>query len=189
MNVGLISVRYATALLQFATKMQAEKEVYEQAKFIIKVFSKTSNLSNALENPLVPKYKKRELLLYATGLTDVEEKSYDIFNRFINLLLHNHRESYMLNIMYEYSEQYCLSQNIHRGELITAIEIDEETAQSLINSIENKINGRLELIKKVDSEILGGFILQVDYYRWDASLKGQLNRIKKQYIERNRRII
>ncbi len=54
---------------------------------------------------------------------------------------------------------------------------------------EHKIEGTLDLEKIVDPDILGGFILEVDFVRWDASLSGQLNSIKKQYIERNRRIV
>jgi F-type H+-transporting ATPase subunit delta len=51
------------------------------------------------------------------------------------------------------------------------------------------MKGTLELEKIVDPEILGGFILELDFVRWNASLSNQLNRIKNQYIERNRRIV
>jgi len=32
-------------------------------------------------------------------------------------------------------------------------------------------------------------MLEVDDVRWDASIAGQLTRIKNEYIERNRRIV
>ena len=105
------------------------------------------------------------------------------------MLLLNNREDCLQSIMLEYQEQYRKSKNILRGKLITAVEIDKPTTQSLIASIEGKVKGNLELEKIIDPKILGGFILEVDFYRWDASLMGQLNRIKKQYIERNRRIV
>ena len=184
MNKGLISVRYATALLQFAQNENVEDEVYEKAKFISSVFLKVSSLHTALNNPMISKSKKREVILTAAG----ERKSI-AFEKNIDMLLLNNREDCLQSIMLEYQEQYRKSKNILRGKLITAIEIDEPTTQSLIASIEGKVKGNLELEKTVDPKILGGFILEVDFFRWDASLMGQLNRIKKQYIERNRRIV
>ena len=59
----------------------------------------------------------------------------------------------------------------------------------LKKSVEHKVEGELELEKIVDPSILGGFILELDFIRWDASLIRQLNSIKQQYIERNRRIV
>ena len=184
MNVGLISVRYATALLQFAQNKNVASEIYEQAKFLTDVFFNVKDLHVALENPMIPKTKKKEIILTAFG-----EKTTDAIDRFINLLLENNRESHLQYIMLEYQEQYLTSKGILRGKLTTAVEIDDITTQHLIESLEKKVKGKLELKKIIDPKILGGFILQIDYNRWDASLSGQLNRIKKQYIERNRRIV
>lgn len=184
MNIGLISVRYATALFQFAQNENVESEVYEQAKFITDVFFQVKKLHTTLENPLIHKTKKKEIILTAFG-----EKASDAIERLIDLLLRNNRESFLQYIMLEYQEQYRLSKNVYQGKLITAVEIDDITTKNLVESLEKKVKGKLELKKTIDPSILGGFILQVDYNRWDASLSGQLNRIKKQYIERNRRIV
>ncbi len=184
MNIGLISVRYAKALLQFAQKENVEDQVYEQSKFLIDVFGNIKNLRAALNNPLTPKSKKRDIILTACG-DDVT----DAFKRFISLLLKNDRESNLLYIMLQYQELYRKSKNILYGKLITAVEIDDATKDQLIKSIELKAKGKLELEKIVDPSILGGFILDLDFVRWNASLSRQLNDIKKQYIERNRRII
>lgn len=184
MNKGLIAIRYATALLQYAQNENVDDEIYEQAKFLSSVFLKVNRLNTVLSNPMISKSKKREVILTAAG-----KKTSDAFEKNIDMLLTNNREDCLQSIMLEYQEQYRKSKNILRGKLITAIEIDEPTTQSLIASIEGKVKGNLELEKTVDPKILGGFILEVDFFRWDASLMGQLNRIKKQYIERNRRIV
>lgn len=184
MNKGLISVRYATALLQFAKDENVAEEVYEQSKFLTSVFSQLKNLPITLSNPMIPKAAKRRLLLTASG-----ELTSDVFEKMIDLLLKNDREDCLQSIMLEYQEQYRKSKNILHGKLITAVEIDDATTKLLIASIEHKIEGTLDLEKIVNPKILGGFILEVDFVRWDASLSGQLNSIKKQYIERNRRIV
>lgn len=184
MNKGLVSVRYARALLQFAENKNMEDEIYEQAKFLTTVFSNIKNLYTALHNPLISKSKKKSIILTASG-----ENITDVFKRFIDLLLENNREDCLQSIMLQYQELYRASKNILHGKLITAVEIDEATRKNLISSIEQKMKGTLELEKIVDPKILGGFILELDFVRWNASLSNQLNRIKNQYIERNRRIV
>ena len=184
MNKGLISVRYATALLQFAQEKNVGEEVYEQSKFLTSVFSQINNLPTTLNNPMIPKAEKRKLILTASG-----EMTSDVFKKLIDLLLKNDREDCLQSIMLKYQEQYRKSKNILHGKLITAVEIDDKTTKLLIASIEHKIEESLELEKIVKPEILGGFILEVDFVRWDASLSGQLNSIKRQYIDRNRRIV
>lgn len=184
MNTGLVATRYATAFLEYVIEMNMAKEAYEKSKLITAVFAEVTNLNDTLANPLVSKEKKRDLILTASG----GEWS-EVFESVVGLLLRNNRESYLQSIMLEFQELYCRSLNVYRGKLTTAIEIDKSTIRTLMESIEGKLDGRLELTQIVDPEILGGFILEVDYNRWDASLRGQLNRIKKQYIDRNRRIV
>ena len=64
------------------------------------------------------------------------------------------------------------------------------------HTIENPMVSRTEKIKllhnataKVDPDIIGGGILEIGYWRIDASIAGQLKRVKKQFIEKNRRIV
>ena len=184
MNIGLISARYAKALLGFAEDKHVEDEIYEQAKFLLSVFSKIKNLYTALHNPLISKAKKRDIILTASGGSVT-----DAFKKFIDLLLENDREDLIQNIMLQYQELYREDKKILHGKLITAVEIDDVTKSNLIKSIEQKVEGKLEIEEIIDPNILGGFILELDFLRWNASLRNQLNRIKNQYIERNRRIV
>ena len=184
MNIGLISVRYARALLKFAENNNVETEIYEQAKFLQNIFANTKALHTALDNPLIPKAKKRQFIITASG-----EGISDVFIKFIDLLLENNRQDCLQSIMLQYQQLYNESKDILRGKLITAVEIDDTTMSHLKNSVEHKVEGELELEKIVDPSILGGFILELDFIRWDASLIRQLNSIKQQYIERNRRIV
>ena len=184
MDKGLIAIRYAKALLKFAETNNKEKKIYELAQFIQAVFIETPGLHAALENPLIPKERKRKFIISACG-----EHISDLFIKFINLFLENNRQDCLQRIMLQYQDVYNLSKSILRGKLITAVEIDNATAAHLIQAIEHKIEGKIELEKITDPAILGGFILDLDSTRWDASLKRQLNDIKHQYIQRNKRIV
>ena len=46
--------------------------------------------------------------------------------------------------------------------------------------VESKTNGTVEFETEVNPEIIGGFILEYDSYRMDASVKSKLNSILTQ---------
>lgn len=184
MDSGLVASRYATAFLEYVLEKDMGEEAYEKAKLVSAVFTEVKELQDILDNPLVPKEKKRQLILTASGGDDSPA-----FQNVVGLLLRNNRENYLHSIMLMFQELYYTSQNVYKAKLITAVEVDEPTIKNLTTTLESKLDRGLDLEKIVDPDILGGFILEIDYNRWDASLRGQLNKIKRQYIEKNRRIV
>lgn len=184
MNTGLISVRYATALLEFAKETNSVEAVYGEVKLLTLMFSKMGELRLVLENPVMPVAEKRKLILNAAG-----GKTSKTFEEFTELLLNNKREVQVQNIMLKFIDLYRAQKNIRYGKLTTALDVDAATEKRLISLVTDQVGGTLELEKVVDPEILGGFKLEVDNVRWDASISSQLKRIKNEYIERNRRIV
>ena len=66
----------------------------------------------------------------------------------------------------------------------------EETQERLKRIILHFYRGRtVEFETKVDPAIIGGGILGMGYWRVDASVAGQLKKVKQQFIEKNRRIV
>jgi len=177
MNTGMISQRYATALLSFATASKQEKTVYEKAQQFATNFAEELRLHKALENPVVAVAIKKELILAASG-----KKANPVFERFVELVFEKNRESYFQNIMLKYIDLYRENQNIYSGKLITAITIDAITEKKLISVIESQKQGKFEVHKSVNPDLIGGFILEVNNTRWDASLKRQLQTIKNEIV-------
>ena len=105
------------------------------------------------------------------------------------MLLKNKREAQIQNIMLKYIDFYREQKNIRYGKLTTAVEVDQAAENRLMKLVADRFGGTLELEKVVDPEILGGFKLEVDNMRWDASIAGQLQNIRNEYIERNRKIV
>ena len=57
----------------------------------------------------------------------------------------------------------------------------KEEIKSFKNRIQKLVGDNLELEPVVDPDIIGGFVLQLDDYRWDASVSGELTRIKSHF--------
>jgi len=61
--------------------------------------------------------------------------------------------------------------------LITAVAVSPETEQKMKRMVESKTHGSVEFNTEVDPNIIGGFILEYDTYRMDASVKTKLHQV------------
>ena len=184
MNTGLIPVRYAKALLDFADVKELQDRVYTEAKAIIKSYFQFGELRTVLDNPVLAKTEKRKIILLAAG-----GKVSTSFEKFLDLVLDNNRENHLLSIALKYIDLFRKQKNIHYGKLTTASPINAVTEKKLMAMVENTTGGTIEMEKVIDPDIIGGFLFEVDFVRWDASISGQLRRIKQEYIEKNNKIV
>lgn len=186
MDIGIISSRYARALLEFACGRGAEATVYEQTELFLKRYAQIPGIRQTVENPMVGTEEKIKLLRNATaGDATCEE-----LTRFFALLLENKREKMMVFILHSYLYLYRKKKRIRQGLLVTATPLPEETLERLKRIILHFYRGRsVEFETKVDPAIIGGGILGMGYWRVDASVAGQLKKVKQQFIEKNRRIV
>jgi len=184
MNTGLIPVRYATALLDFANASEEQNRVYNEAKAIAKSYFQFSELRSVLDNPVLSKADKRKIVILAAGGSVSKP-----FEKFLDLLLDNNREVHLLSVALKYVDLYRKQKNIHYGKLTTAAPVTADVEERLMKMVENTTGGSIEMEKIIDPEILGGFMFEVDFVRWDASISGQLRRIKNDYIERNKKTV
>ena len=66
------------------------------------------------------------------------------------------------------------------GSLTVPVEINSKTFERLTKVIEKNTRQKVQFSVKVDPEIQGGFIVEYDTYRLDASLRTQLNQLRRQ---------
>ena len=175
MDIGVISVRYARALLKSATEAKIEDAVYAEMQTLAKSYVEVPQLRFTIDNPMLSKDKKEPLLLTAVG-----EKPSDLTKTFIKLVLKEDRERVMQFIANSYVTLYRQQKNVIRGRLITAAAVSPATEQKMRQMVEGKTNGTVEFESEVDPDIIGGFILEYDTYRMDASVKTKLNSILTQ---------
>ena len=172
MDIGVISVRYARALLKSATDAKIEADVYKEMQTMAKTYTEVPQLRQTIDNPMLSKDTKQQLLLTAVG-----EKPCELTKAFISLVLKEDRENVMQFIVNSYVTLYRQQKNVIRGRLITAAAVSPATEQKMRQMVESKTNGTVEFETEVNPDIIGGFILEYDTYRMDASVKSKLNSI------------
>ena len=176
MDIGIISVRYARALLKSAVDAKLDEQVYREMQLLAKSFAEVPQLRHTIDNPMLAKEKKESLLLTAIGGDGASKLS----KAFVELVLREDRENLMLFMANSYVTLYRQQKNIIRGKLTTAVAVAPETEQKMRQMVESKTKGTVEFETEVNPDIIGGFILEYDTYRMDASVKSKLNNILTQ---------
>ena len=172
MDIGIISVRYARALLKRALEQKEEEKVYTDMQTLADCYISVPQLKATICNPMMAKDKKQQLLLTACG----DNKS-QLSEAFVKLVLNEDREDILQFMANAYITLYRQHNNVIRGRLITATVVSDDTVSKMKTMVENRTNGTVEFQTEVNPEIIGGFILDYDTYRMDASVKTKLQTI------------
>ena len=172
MDLGVISVRYARALLKSATELKLEDQVYKEMQTLSRRFLEVPELRFTIDNPMLSKDKKLKLIVTACG-----ENVGELTKKFVALVLKEDREKTLQFMAASYITLYRKQKNIIRGSLTTAAPVSKDTEDRMRRMVESKTKGTVEFKTEVDPNIIGGFILEYDTYRMDASVKSKLNNI------------
>ena len=178
MDIGVISMRYARALLKSTTDQKLEDAVYQEMMTVAKSYLDVPALRHTIDNPMLSKDQKEALLIVAAG-----EKPCQLTKAFIALVLKEDRENVMQFMANSYITLYRKQKNVIRGKLITAARVSAQTEQKMRQMVESKTNGTVEFETEVNPDIIGGFILEYDTFRMDASVKSKLNNILNTLIK------
>ncbi len=172
MDLGVISVRYARALLKSAAELKCEEKVCRDMMCLGRSYLEVPQLRVAIANPMLQAEKKKLLLITAAGVEPIE-----LTRRFLDLVLKEGREKALQFMAASYVTLYRKQKNITSGRLITATAVTPEIEDRMRRMVESKTRGTVEFNTEIDPDIIGGFILEYDTYRMDASVKTGLRKI------------
>lgn len=184
MNSGVIASRYAKALLKFVDESEAGDKVYSQVCVLGLRLLEVRQLRDFVENHgEISLDRKLELLKSALG----EDPAVELVD-FIRLVTARRRMEYFSRMLYSFITLYRTSHNIKVGRVITAAPVDglKERLEAMFHQ---RTGAEIQIHEKVNPEILGGFVFEMDGYMLDASVENQFRKIRRQLIEKNNRIV
>lgn len=175
MDNGKISVRYARALLNLAHQEQCEKEVYDGMMRLSNNYDLAiAQFDEILTNPIIATNEKVSLLKSAVG-----DPLHPCLSRFIEFVAEQKRESSIYRIALKFQEMYRESKDILLTHVTTASELPDQTLRKLKGFVEQNFDCQAEMHITIDPSLIGGFILDIENDRMDASVAGQLEALKK----------
>ncbi len=139
-----------------------------------------------LRSPLIQVDKKKQILhaLFKGKMEDLVMEAFTLITR-------KNRSSVLSTIGDEYIRLYRRLNNIIEVQLITAAPVSSETRAALLVKVQELLNleaGRLNqqnpsvsLVEKVDTSLIGGFVLKAGDLLYDESFSESLRRLSQQF--------
>ena len=158
MNTGIISSRYARALLRLVDETGNGEAVYGQ---VVQILKNPDSMPPKLEPEL---------------------------SRLVTVLVHNKRLDYVKFVLHRFTVLYNASRGRRLVTLQTAVPAPE-LQKRIKDLLQERFGGEIVLDAEVDPDIIGGFKLTIDDKLLDASVSHQLDEIRRQLMEKNKRIV
>jgi len=114
------------------------------------------------------------------GLERMLDGADDWLLSFLSLLIENHRMPVIFRVRREYDRLWDQENRLLPVVLTSAVELDEETTNSLSRSIGERTGRTVTLTRRVEPDILGGIVLQVGNSILDASIRNRLEQLRTQ---------
>ena len=180
MNEGLIPGRYAKALYKVADERNCAERMYELMHTLSRQLILCSDIQSVISNPFVSDSDKTQLIITAAGATDSDTT----FRDFLKLLETKHRIGFLSHIALAYETIYRKQNDIHRVEVVSAAPLDKTVEDRIKALVQKQLKGaKMEYESVIDPSIIGGFIINIDNERLDASLDTQLKEIRQNLIK------
>jgi F-type H+-transporting ATPase subunit delta len=179
MGHSKVAYRYAKALFDLALETGKVDQVHADLNTIQQANHK--ELSTLLGSPVIGSDKKTSIFeaVFAQHVQPITVS-------FFKLIFYKGRAVAIKDIIEAYFDKYRLHKGIKVVEMTTAVAVSDEVRQSIVKELQNNkmLAGKsIELKEKVDPSIIGGLVMQVDDKLFDASIKHDLQFIKKQFIK------
>lgn len=173
MKGTIVASRYAKSIFELALENNSSDKIQNDMVLIADTFENSKELLNLVKNPIIHASKKSEIFKSIFN-GKIEAMSL----AFIELIIKNSREVILPQITISYQELYKKHNNIVDVIIISAIPLTSEVKNKILSKLKIKYQGTLEIIEKIDTSILGGFIVKIDGKQIDASVSSQLTNLK-----------
>jgi len=150
--------------------------VHEQLGDFAAAVHDVPELRSVLRNPQVDARAKAEVLTDLLGDAD------ELVRNFLLLTAEKGRIGDIEEMAREFERLVAREERRLDVELTTAYELSDEEAQDLIRQIEQASGRKVEAKRRVDPSLIGGLVLQAGSLRLDASVRGRLNRLRRELV-------
>jgi F-type H+-transporting ATPase subunit delta len=179
MSAIRIAVRYAKSLIDLAAE-QGKLEAVRADVDMLQSAVKNRDLYLLFKSPIVkPDQKNAILEKVFTGKLDVLTQAY------LKLLVNKGREPFIPEIATEFIRQYKVLKHITTVHVTTASPLSEAFVTDLRKQIvaTGATHENVDIILKTDASLIGGFVLDFDNKRYDASVAYKLEQLKTEFTK------
>jgi F-type H+-transporting ATPase subunit delta len=171
--------RYVKSLLDLAVEQKALEPVHADMQLFSKVIETNRDFKLMLQNPVIKHDIKREILekIFKGKVHPLTMAIFDIITK-------KNREPLLAGIAKEFHNAYNEYNGVEKATITTAMPLDEKLRaefKEMVKKYSTKTN--VELIERVDKDMIGGFVLNVGDRQVDASIKNKIKTLKLEFSQ------
>ncbi len=176
MKGARITHRYAKSLMDLAVERNELHQAYEGMQVVLNTCNENRDLRVLLQSPVVNTDQKTKILM------SVFDGLAPMVREFIEIVVRKKREPLLQHIASDLVMMYKEYNNIRTYSVTTASPLGEELRKKVHKIIDSQgRGGTIELEEKIDSSILGGFIVRLGDQLYDASLSSRFNDLRQEF--------
>jgi F-type H+-transporting ATPase subunit delta len=165
---------YAHALFAAAKENDRLERVHEELTDFAAAVAEVDELRAVLRNPQVEPREKSRILEQLLGDAD------ELLRNFLLLTAEKGRIADIDEIAHEFDRLMAREERRLDVELTTAYELSDDEADEILKQIEEASGRKVEATRSVDPDLIGGLVLQAGSLRVDASVRGRLERLRRE---------
>jgi F-type H+-transporting ATPase subunit delta len=165
---------YANALFDAARDKGRLEDVRGDLRSFVDAVHQLPELRDLLVNPRVDSSHRQDALRRI--LADADE----LVRNFVLLAAEKGRAGELDEMLGELETLVAAEEGVLDVELTTAVELSDDEAQKLLSQIEQVSGRRLRATRRLDPNLIGGFVLRAGSHRADASVRGRLDRLRRE---------
>ena len=169
---------YARALYEAAKEHDRVDVAREQLAELAHALETMPELEAFLVNPQLDPDAKAGVLDEVTTGAD------PVVRNFVRLVASKGRAGQLRSIAEAFDAIVDREQGRVKVALTTAYELDDKEADAIVEKIEQSSGRTVEATRSVDPDLIGGLILQAGSLRVDASVRGRLERLRRELVHR-----
>lgn len=175
-----VASRYAKALLELAVEKRQLEEVNRDVNQLLDIAAQNREIVLLLNSPIVNSDKKHNVLKAL-----FEKSGNAITLSFFDIITRKNRSNNLISTAKEFKKQYNQHMGIQVAEVTTILPLTEDLRKSFVEIVK-EISGleKVELIEKIDPNLIGGYVLKVNDKLLDDSLSGKLRNLRLKLAQR-----
>jgi F-type H+-transporting ATPase subunit delta len=176
--VAVVERVYAEALLEASMEKDQLAAVRADFDAFAAALAESPELRGFLRNPQVETETK------LAALDELLSGGNVLFQNFVRLLAEKGRIAEAEVVHEEFGRLIAREERVLELELTTAVELSDEEAATVVKQIEEASGRSVVATRTVDPEIIGGIVVQAGSVRADASVRGRLDQLREELINR-----
>ena len=171
-----VAGRYAKSLIELALEQNVLEAVKNDMDLLIKTCASNRELSAMLKNPVIHGYKKLAIMKKLFG-----DKMNKLSIAFIDIITRKGREEHIEGIARQFVNLYKINKGIQVAVITSATGLDDKLRAEVMSILKRETKSEVELLERVNKDLIGGFILRLGDKQFDASIAKSLRAIAKEF--------